>query len=115
MTRKIARPTDSAGKVMWNAAVVANCQRDRSTKVCDVIFSVFLERCQTVGELRPNEDGRTQAARSWLGPGRQRSRATRTRLASTMVQSAPLFSSRQAANSATGQRGSGLAVSRGRT
>jgi len=26
MTRKIARPTDSAGKVMWNAAVVANCQ-----------------------------------------------------------------------------------------
>jgi hypothetical protein len=37
MTRKIARPTDSAGKVMWNAAVVANCHRDRSMKVCEVI------------------------------------------------------------------------------
>jgi hypothetical protein len=38
MTSKIARPTDSAGKVMWKAAVVANCHRDRSMKVCEVIF-----------------------------------------------------------------------------
>src|SRR5580700_4960753 len=42
MARKIARPTDSAGKVMWKAAVVANCQRDRSMKVCDDITLPFL-------------------------------------------------------------------------
>jgi hypothetical protein len=38
LARKIASPTDSAGKVIWKAAVVANCQRDRSTKVVDGIF-----------------------------------------------------------------------------
>jgi hypothetical protein len=37
MTRKIDSPTDSAGNVMWNAAVVANCQRDRSMKLADAI------------------------------------------------------------------------------
>src|SRR3984957_18551311 len=42
MHRKMARPTDNAGKVIWNAAVVANCHRDRSMKVCEFIFSVFL-------------------------------------------------------------------------
>jgi hypothetical protein len=32
---------------MWNAAVVANCQRDRSTKVVDdILLSCFLERCR---------------------------------------------------------------------
>jgi hypothetical protein len=64
MHRKIARPTDSAGKVMWNAAVVANCQRDRSMKVCDVIFFRVPWAVQAAGKLRPDEDRRERGARS---------------------------------------------------
>src|ERR1700722_6538925 len=52
MHRKMARPTDSAGKVMWNAAVVANCHRERSMKVCVFIFFRIPWAVQTAGQAQ---------------------------------------------------------------
>src|SRR5271163_2427507 len=70
MHRKMARPTDSAGKVMWNAAVVANCHRDRSMKVCVFIFFRVPWAVQTAGQAQA-ERGRAGSGGKIMagGPG----------------------------------------------
>jgi hypothetical protein len=52
---------------LWKAAVVANCHRDRSMKVCEFIFSVFLGRSRRPRQTQA-ERGRTgSGTRSWPG------------------------------------------------
>src|SRR6185312_9661449 len=91
MATKIARPTDNAGKVMWNAAVVANCHRDRSMKVCDVIFFRVPSAVQTARQTQAEQGRAGSMARSGRGPGRQRSHAIRAPITTTMAQSRPFL------------------------
>src|SRR5260370_12481871 len=70
MQRKTARPTVMAGKLMWNAAVTANCHLERSSTVCDGIRD-FLSTAVEPGELT-SEQVMMEMAAGTCGAGRGR-------------------------------------------